>query len=328
MTSWSLHFDMRAPAIGPPAPVLYAAALEMAEWADARGALAIVVSEHHGEPDGYLPSPLVLAGALAARTRSVLLNVSALVLTLRHPVAAAEDVLVVDQLSGGRVIVTLVPGYVPAEFELFGVPFADRGARFEAKVEAFLAALCGAGGVGPPPVHPPRPMVLLGGGSRAAARRAARLGDGFIPTVADPVLLDAYRAECERLGRPVGVVTEHQGPLSIHVADDPDAAWAAIGPHVLHELRAYGRLAASTPGVGAHPYAGLDDIEAARATGVVEVLTPEDCVALARSMPPGAGLVLKPLIGGLPPDLAWSSLERFAADVVPHLEPPAPGGTT
>src|SRR5438046_1964762 len=63
-----LRFDMRAPDDGPAAIAdLYDAAIEMAVWGEQHGALSIAVSEHHASPDGYLPSPLILATALAAR---------------------------------------------------------------------------------------------------------------------------------------------------------------------------------------------------------------------------------------------------------------------
>jgi alkanesulfonate monooxygenase SsuD/methylene tetrahydromethanopterin reductase-like flavin-dependent oxidoreductase (luciferase family) len=328
MAAWALHYDLRAPAIGPPAPDLYRAALEQVDWADGRGVTSVVVSEHHGQPDGYLPSPLTMAAAVAARTEHALVSVSALVLSLHDPVAIAEQALVVDNLSAGRLVLTLVPGYVPAEFTLFGIDHARRAALFEAKVIALTAALTGEPfewqgrtvQVTPGPVQRPRPMVLVGGGSRAAARRAARLGDGFSPTTPDPALRHAYLDECERSGRPPGIVISHEGPLSVHVAEDPDAAWAAIGPHVLHELRSYGHLAAQAG--EQNPYAGMATVEHARDAGVVEVLTPDECVALARGLPAGDVLVMKPLIGGLQPDVAWASLELFAAKVLPALSEP------
>jgi len=325
MTAWALHYDLRAPEIGAPPPALYRAALEQSAWAEGHGVGAIVVSEHHGQDDGYLPSPLTMAAALAARTERAFLSVNALVLTLHDPVAIAEQALVVDNLSGGRLVLTLVPGYVPSEFAMFGVDHAARASVFEAKVAALTSALTGEPfewlgrtvRVTPAPVQRPRPMVLVGGGSKAAARRAARLGDGFGPTVPDEALVQAYRDECQRLGREPGIVASHHGPLTVHVADDPESAWATIGPHVLHELRSYGRMAAEAG--ERHPYAGLADIGEARAAGVVAVVTPEECVALAQSLPPDDVVMIKPLIGGLDPDVAWSSLELFATKVLPAL---------
>jgi alkanesulfonate monooxygenase SsuD/methylene tetrahydromethanopterin reductase-like flavin-dependent oxidoreductase (luciferase family) len=81
-----LRFDMRAPESGAPAADLYPAALEMAAWGEKNGCIAIAVSEHHESPDGYLPAPLVLAAAIAARTQRVPVQVAALLLPLHDPV--------------------------------------------------------------------------------------------------------------------------------------------------------------------------------------------------------------------------------------------------
>ncbi|HEX8804255.1 MAG TPA: LLM class flavin-dependent oxidoreductase, partial [Acidimicrobiales bacterium] len=231
MTTWTLHFDMRAPAFGTPAPQLYAAALDLAAWADERGALALVVSEHHGSPDGYLPSPLVMAGALAARTSQAIVSVNALVPTLHDPVALAEDALVVHQIAGGRLSITAVPGYVESELAMFGVDPADRIARFERHVAAFVAALGGGPvevdgrtvTVTPGPVGGARPMVMLGGSTPAAARRAARLADGFCPAVPDERLRTAYLDACAAAGRPPGLVVLPPPFMSVFVAEDPEA---------------------------------------------------------------------------------------------------------
>src|SRR5258708_6124007 len=81
---------------------LYSAALEMVAWSETRGCLSVIVSEHHGVPDGYLPSPVPLAAAMAARTTKVGINVSALLLALYEPIKLAEDLAVIDLISRGR----------------------------------------------------------------------------------------------------------------------------------------------------------------------------------------------------------------------------------
>ena len=325
MTSWTVHYDMRAPGFGTPAPALYAAALEQATWLDERGVTALVVSEHHGEDDGYLPSPLVMAGALAARTRRAMISVNALTLTLHNPVAAAEQCQVVDQVSGGRLVVTLVPGYVEPEFALYGVPFAGRGREFDEKLAVFLPALTGEpfalGGrtvrVTPGPVQRPRPMVFIGGASAAAARRAARFGDGFALGGPDRGLGDAYRSACAELGRQPGPVLAPPHPMAVHVADDPEAAWARIAPHALHELDRYSAWAAGFEG---HLYRRVTDPDQARRDGFYAVLTPDECIDVARRLTAEHSTVLfKPLIGGLDPDVSWASFELFVDKVLPAL---------
>ena len=325
MVSWTVHYDMRAPAFGTPAPHLYAAALEQAAWLDERGVTALVVSEHHGEDDGYLPSPLALASALAARTRRAMVSVNALTLTLHDPVDAAEQCQVVDQISGGRLVVTLVPGYVESEFALYRVPFAGRGRLFDEKLAVFLAALTGEpfdlGGrtvrVTPGPVQRPRPMVFIGGASAVAARRAARFGDGFALGGPDRGLGDTYRSACAARGRNPGPVLVPPTPMAVHVAEDPEAAWARIAPHALHELDRYRAWAAGFEG---HLYERVTDAEQARKDGFYAVVTPDECVDLARRLQAEHSTVLfKPLIGGLDPDLSWASFELFVDKVLPAL---------
>ena len=124
---FTMRFDMRAPDWGAPAPELYAAALDMAEWSESRGALTAVVCEHHGVSDGYLPSPMVLATAMAARTTTLPITVAVVVLPLYQPVRLAEDMAVLDIISRGRVSYVGAVGYVPAEYEQHGVDFHRRG---------------------------------------------------------------------------------------------------------------------------------------------------------------------------------------------------------
>src|ERR1700747_1533288 len=100
---FTLRFDMRAPDWAAPATDLYAAAIDMCAWAETRGAIVAVLSEHHGAEDGHLPSPLLLASAIAARTERLSIILAAVVLPFWDPVRLAEDMTVLDIVSGGRV---------------------------------------------------------------------------------------------------------------------------------------------------------------------------------------------------------------------------------
>src|SRR5689334_23554585 len=98
-----LRFDLRNPAFaGVDLADRYQAALEMTEWADRHGALAVSLSEHHGSPDDYLPSPLVMAAAIAARTSNIAIAINALIAPFHDPLRLAEDLAVIDRLSRGR----------------------------------------------------------------------------------------------------------------------------------------------------------------------------------------------------------------------------------
>ena len=98
-----LRFDMRNPAFGADREALYRAAIEMAVWADEQGLYGVQFSEHHASEDGYLPSPLVLAAAIAARTQRLRLRIALILLPLNNPLKVAEDLAVLDVISGGRV---------------------------------------------------------------------------------------------------------------------------------------------------------------------------------------------------------------------------------
>ena len=328
MENWLLHHDLRAPEFATPRVRLYAEALAMTAWAEAAGCPRVVLSEHHGVDDGYLPSPFVFGAAVAARTSTMRIMISALVLTLRDPFATAEDVAVLDIVSDGRVELTVVPGYVAEEFAMFGVPFAGRGALFEEKLATFTTALTGAPAtyrgrtvtVTPPPVQRPRPFLIVGG---AAPKRAARMGDAYLPAVPDESLGEAYVAECRRLGKGDGILLWPAGPMWVFVTEDPDRSWAQLGRHALHEANGYGRWAAAAP--GANPWVPVDTVDRLKRSGRYAVVTPDECVALARELDPRAALQLKPLVAGLDPDLGWESLELFVDRVLPVLAeaPPA-----
>src|ERR1700753_4271708 len=78
-----MRFGMRSNAADPaPRADMYAAAIEMAAWAETKGCIAAVLSEHHASDDGYLPSPVPLAAAIAARPSTMPINVAALLLSV------------------------------------------------------------------------------------------------------------------------------------------------------------------------------------------------------------------------------------------------------
>jgi len=168
----------RAPVDGP-ADIrdLYEAAIEMSVWGEAQGALSVVLSEHHASPDGYLPSPLVLAAAIAARTSTVPITVAALLVPLHDPVRLAEDMAVLDVMSRGRVVYVAGLGYPPEEFAMFGRSLAERGRRMDECLTVLQRAWTGdefvydgrTVRVTPQPSTPGGPMLMYGGGSPAAA---------------------------------------------------------------------------------------------------------------------------------------------------------------
>ncbi len=203
-----LRFDFR---LAPESPAtmgeLYRAGLEMTEWAERVGATTVMFSQHHGSTDGYLPSPVPMVAAAAARTSTVALNVGALLLLMYDPIKLAEDMAVIDHLSGGRVSYTIGLGYRDEEYAMFGVDPTRRGTTIEERIDVLRRAFTGESfvwdgrriSVAPAPFTPGGPTLAYGGGSAAAARRAARLGVLFFPQTSDPRLTEVYDAEADRV---------------------------------------------------------------------------------------------------------------------------------
>jgi hypothetical protein len=95
---FTLRFDMRAPALGAPTSALYAAAIQMCAWAEGRACLAAILCEHHGSEDGYLPAPLILASAIAARTERLARSL-AVIIPIYDPVRLAEEMVLDRELT-------------------------------------------------------------------------------------------------------------------------------------------------------------------------------------------------------------------------------------
>ncbi len=320
---FGLRFDFRNPGFAATSMAdRYEAALDMAEWADRLGCLTIAVSEHHGSPDGYLPSPITVLAAMAARTTTVRFSIAALVAPFHHPLRLAEDLIVLDILSRGRVDLIIGGGYVPEEFDLFGVDMRERPRRVTETVRTLRSAFGGEPfefrgrrvRLTPAPSSPGGPPILLGGSSEAAARRAARIADGFVPS--SPEVWDPYREEVVRLGRPDPGACPTGPTTVVAFAERPDEAWPKMAPYFLHEMNAYGAWQArdDLP----NPYRTVADTDELAQTGRYRVLTPAEFLAEGKGTP-APFLMLHPMCGGMPIDLAWSSLRLFEREVLPAL---------
>ena len=321
-----MRFDMRAPDFGAPRADLYRAAIEMAAWGEGHGCLSIQVSEHHRSPDGYLPTPMILASAMAARTKRLPIQVAALIVPLHDPIELAEQMVVLDLVSEGRVSYVVAIGYVEAEYAMFGRQLKGRGRRLEESIEVMRRAWAGEEfefenrrvRVTPLPYTEGGPMMMMGGGVAASARRAARLGMGMIAMGSDPSLEEVYREACEAEGRVPGICVNPQPGLamSAFVSRDPDEAWAKWGPHLLHDARAYAEwMGDEIDSVTRSAALSVEDLRAAN--GSYRIFSPDEAVAEIERQ---GVLIMQPLCGGLPIDYAWESLETLARDVLPRLK--------
>jgi alkanesulfonate monooxygenase SsuD/methylene tetrahydromethanopterin reductase-like flavin-dependent oxidoreductase (luciferase family) len=316
---FTLRFDMRAPDWAAPAADLYAAAIDMCAWAETRGAIVAVLSEHHGADDGYLPTPLILASAIAARTNQLAILLAAVPIPLWDPIRLAEEMSVLDLISRGRVWYAFGIGHRCEEYDHFGVDTATRG-RVADETMAVIGQLVRGESVEyrgrrvrvtPACGSANGPLMMIAGGSRAAARRAATHGLGFISQTDSPELKEFYESQCRAAGHEPGVVQfpVPGAPTAVFVADDVDEAWEALGPHLLHDA-----VTAASYRHGDNSVASItaaDNVTALRESkGPYRIFTPDEATDYVRS---GRPLPLHPLCGGVPPDVAWRYLELAGA---------------
>ncbi len=317
----AIRFDMRrAPMSRLTDADLYRESIEMCRWADEQGFLAATVSEHHGVD--FISAPTTLAGLILGATRNMRVTVNALLVPLHDPVRLAEQVATLDLASGGRFTFVAGLGYKVEEFEMAGVDRRRRGAITEEYLQVLRQAWSGepfewqgrSVQVNPVPTSPVEMLMWAGGSVRASAERAARLRLPFFTMSTDPVIGEIYAEECEKVGYTTGFFMYPNGPSFTFVAEDPDAAWAQLAPYALYDATSYNSWQSGTHDNAVALDAGsVDDL---KASGMWQVLTPDECVELAGRT---GAVALHPLMGGIPPELGWESLQLYADKVMPRI---------
>ncbi|QLE70928.1 LLM class flavin-dependent oxidoreductase [Streptomyces rectiverticillatus] len=307
-----LLFDLRNPdAWHRPWADHYARSLEFCEEADRRGAGGVWFTEHHLFPDGYLPQPLVFAAAAAARTRNVRIGTAVLLPNLRKPAQLAEDAAVVDLISGGRLELGVGAGYRVPEYQLFEAEFSGRFARVERNIRE-VRRLWAEGGITPGPIQDPVPVWGGFYGPRGA-RIAGRLGIGLLHIRQE--MFEHYRAGLAEGGHDPATARVSD-LLPVILADDPEAAWPRIAPHLVHQMNTYRQGSVEGTDHPAPPLLKAGDFPEQRPAdgswATLEILTPED--AAVRIHERIKGLPVRHLI-------FWSSIAGMPDDLVArHIE--------
>lgn len=310
----------------------YDAILEQIVWIDQDLNIdGIYVTEHHFYDDGYIPSTMVICGAIAARTSRVQIGTNLIQLPLHNPVRLAEDALVVDALSGGRLRLGLGLGYYQQEFEGLGRRLSERVSRTEEGVAILRKAFAGEPfefhgkrhdfgeiRVTPGPVREGGPEIWMGGFAPAAVERAARLADGFLAF--DPGTQPVWYDACERLGRDKADQRLNVTYWAI-IAEDPEKAFAEAGNHWLHLLNQYIKrdaYAGRTPPLTA-PY---DDPQRALADGLVMLADgPTAVETFNADVDNGAvDINLVTMMPGEPVDRVSERLAYLSDHVIPHVK--------
>jgi alkanesulfonate monooxygenase SsuD/methylene tetrahydromethanopterin reductase-like flavin-dependent oxidoreductase (luciferase family) len=220
----------------------YSELLSLADAADRSGLASVWVAEHHFLPSGLCPAPPVLLAAMGARTRRVRLGSLVSVLPFHSAVEIAEQYALLDQLVGGRLNFGVGSGYIPTEFEGFGVDPDEKRERFDRALDTILAAFRGEEvRVDTPTAHPvrlnvlprqqPSPPIWIAAQRREALPFVARKGFSLalVPyaTVRDvPELAQEIREF--RAALPEGKTVTVSAAVHIYTGPAPDRARIAF----------------------------------------------------------------------------------------------------
>jgi len=267
------------------------AAVGLAQAAEAAGFDSIWTVEHVVVPHGYqsrypyspsgrmgsgledypIPDPLMWLAYVASATRTIKLGTAILILPQRNPVITAKAMATLDHMAGGRrVLLGIGVGWLAEEFTTLGVPFEDRGARtdeYVAVMRALWSQECASykgrfvsfDQVFCRPLPPDRRIpIIVGGDTKAAARRAGRLGDGYFPARGAPTeLFDEMRRAAGEAGR-------NPAEIEITVAAPPEPS----------EIEALAKLGVARVAVPVSAAAGLP----------AQVETPDDVLRYGRNV--------------------------------------------
>jgi alkanesulfonate monooxygenase SsuD/methylene tetrahydromethanopterin reductase-like flavin-dependent oxidoreductase (luciferase family) len=307
---------------------VYAQTLEQIRRLDELGLDEVWFSEHHFVEDGYLPSFAPVAGAAAALTKRMRISTNIAIVPFSHPLRLAEDLAVLDQVSGGRMEFGIGLGYAPHEFKAFGFPVSHRVSRTEECVDVLKLAWSGepfsyAGKryqfedvrVTPDPVQPGGPPLWMAVSSGPSVGRAVRYDVNVLPQ--GPVsLLDAWREKLTDAGG--DPATKRVGILrTFLVTDDPERDWPPLRAAERYRMAVYGKFFEAAGLGSSGTFNELERINQRAFVGDVDA-----CVAEVTGFIRRYGLTDVVAWGsapGLQPVAMSPSMERFASEVVPRV---------
>lgn len=321
-------YDFRNPPdSGASDQILYAEVMEQVQWLDKLGADLVWFTEHHFVEDGYLPSWIPVAGAMAAVTNHVRFGTDICLMPFNHPIRLAEDLAVLDNLSGGRVEVGLGMGYAPHEFRGFGLPVSRRVSLMNEGIEVLQRCFTGERFsyhgkryqfedviITPGYVQPGGPPLWIASMSEAGAARAAHYNTNFLPQGLKRRSFDPWVNALTSSGRNprdyrVGIIR------SILVTDDQGTDWNLVRAAERYRMELYNQFfKESGEGIGERGepvpqtwIVGDVDHCVAEMKNFIDTFGITDIVSMA--VPPG-----------LRADQMAPSLEKLFTQVVPRLK--------
>ena len=322
-----------------PWPEFYAEQFRQIQLAEQLGYDTAWLTEHHFSEDGYSPSLIPIAATAAAQTSTIRIGTFLILLPFHHPVDMAESAATVDIISNGRFDLGFGQGYVPSEFEGYGIPKKERASRLREGVEVIQGIWSQSPfsytgkhfelkdiRIVPPPVQEPYPPIWIGARGPKGVARAARLGCHFLG-VSDPEAQELYDNTLREEGR---------DPKDFHAAqlrwcfvgESRDQAWDACQDHLHYMLSWYGaRLVEASDFQGDENFAKLPAPEEMRDSdqamlGQPMVGSPDEIAEEINSFTAGVRtthLVLGMHFPGISPAVVQHSMELFAKEVMPAI---------
>ena len=334
------YYSLQSPSHRPrPHSELYSEMLTEVEMADQMGFDSVWLTEHHFLDDGYCPSMLIAASAMAARTKNIRIGTGVLLIPLHDPIRIAEDASVVDLISGGRFILGLGLGYRKEEFDGFGRQLKQRRGRIEESLEILNKSWSDDPfsfdgkyyqienlNVTPKPVQQPIP-IWIGAFTEPAIRRAARIGAplyvpaiGVIPII--KYLFDMHSSFLKEYGKDPDEVEK---PLvrEIYISNKKaDDAWEDIKEHVTYTAKGYASWGSMVDAEGNLLSDPSDPIlyDLARQQSIIG--TPEECVETIRKYQeslPIDNLICRFKFPGISHEEAVRSMKLFVDKVLPEV---------
>lgn len=310
-------------------PDLYASIMDQVAWLDTLGLDLAWFTEHHFLDDGYLPSWIPVAAAMAARTKHVRLSSDICLMPFQNPVRLAEDLAIIDNISNGRVEIGIGMGYAPHEFRGFGIPLKQRVSRTEEGIAVLQHCFSGEKFsftgkryrfedvlIRPGFVQPGGPPLWIAAMSEAGARRAARFGTNLLPQGTRAEVLDPWREDMTAKGldpdtRRIGIIR------SCLVTDDPERDWPAVKRAERYRMEVYLRFNRES-GDGLSSTTDRDRIPQSWVVGDVD-----HCVRELTAFVTEFGitdLVTWAVPPGMTTDQMNPHLEKFVKEVAPRLK--------
>lgn len=309
---------------------MYQQYLDQIERAEDIGFSSVWLTEHHFCDDGYTPSPFIIASAIGQRTKRLRIGTNLIILPIHDPIRVAEDAATLSLLTNGRFDLGIGAGYKVSEFEQFGRDIRHRPSLLEEGVEIIRRAWAGevinfegkrftvrGHVVTPQPEIVPR--LFIGGMARPAIERAARIGDGFLPS--GDMGIDHYLQTLERVGKNPADGLISMGCWAI-ISPDPEAEADRIGEHLLYQMNEYIRWGAFGP-VESTPE--FPDANAALSGGLYRLWDADAAVDYLQNMidtyPQITDIHFWAQFPGETVESGQRRLDYIAAEVLPRLRP-------